>query len=109
MKKGDIMQEILIKEELLQLVLEGKKTTTCRFGKRDYELVKTRLKSNSTENYTHIDLLDMRFIEAKDITDETANYDGFNTREELITVLTSIYGEIKDTDIITIVYFELSE
>jgi hypothetical protein len=103
------MQEILIKEELLQLVLDGKKTTTCRFGKRDYKLTRTRLKSNSSDNFTYIDLLDMRFIEAKDITDETANYDGFNTREELVAVLTSIYGAIKDSDIITIVYFKLSE
>lgn len=102
------MQEILIREELLDQVKAGTKTTTCRLGKRDYAMGKTRLKSNSTDNFTMINLIKMVYHEAKDLTDEIAKTDGFDTKENFLAVMHDIYGEIKDDDIITVVYFELA-
>jgi len=56
------MQTILISEDLLQKVISGEKTTTCRKGTRDYELARTLLKSNSTDNFTYIILTKMNVL-----------------------------------------------
>ena len=43
----------------------------------------------------------------KELTDEDAKKDGFNSREELIEALKKIYGNIKDSEFVTIVHFTL--
>ena len=45
------MEIIHIRPELLELVKLGLKTTTCRFGYRDYPLEKTILQSNASEDF----------------------------------------------------------
>ena len=103
------MQEILIREELLNEVKAGRKTTTCRNGKRDYSMGETQLKSNSTENFAIINLLKMEFRTVGELDDEIAKTDGFNTKAEFISVMEDIYGKLNDDNIITVVYFELAK
>ena len=104
---GLIMQEILIREELLDEVKAGRKTTTCRNGKRDYAMGETRLKSNSTENFAMINLLKMEFRTVGTLDDEIAKTDGFKTKSDFISVMEDIYGKLDDDSVITVVYFEL--
>lgn len=101
------MQEILIREELLNEVKAGRKTTTCRNGKRDYAMGETRLKSNSSENFAMINLLKMEYRRVDELTDEIAKTDGFDTKEKFIAVMEEIYGKLDNDSIITVVYFEL--
>jgi len=103
------METILIRPELLQLVREKIKTTTCRNGIRNYPCGKTILKSNASEDYSYINITGLIYYKFKDITDEIAKGDGFKNRENLIAVMRDIYGEITDDSDITIVSFELCE
>lgn len=103
------MEQILIREELLTLVINREKTTTCRKGIRNYPLGATILKSNSSENQTLINILDMKYIKLKDVTDEIVKSDGFQDKSNLFKVMQEIYEDITDETDITIVYFELME
>lgn len=42
-----------------------------------------------------------------ELSDEDAKLDGFNSREELIRALRRIYGDVKDSDFVTVVHFEV--
>jgi len=103
------MNQILIKPELLQLVKENKKTSTCRQGIRTYPLGLTILASNvpESEDFAYIDIKELRYYKLKGVTDEMAQDDGFDNRENLIKVLESIYEGINDESDITIVCFTL--
>jgi hypothetical protein len=103
------MEIILIRPELLKLVKQGKKTTTCRNGKRNYPLGKTILKDNSSEDYIYINITKLQYSKLKDITDETAQNDRFADRENLIIVLNEIYTGINEDSDVTIVYFSMEE
>ena len=102
------MQEILIREELLEQTIEGKKTTTCRKGIRTYDLGETILKSNSSENFVLINITELKYYKMKDITDEIAKCDGFANRENFIKVMQEIYESINDDTDVTLVIYELA-
>jgi len=101
------METILIKPNLLKLVINGQKVTTCRHGVRTYPLEKTRLQSNSSEDYIYININELKYYKLKNITNDMAQDDGFDNRENLIEVLEQIYDGINDDSDITIVCFTL--
>jgi len=101
------MNGILIRENLLEQVIKGEKTTTCRLGRREYPLVKMIMRSNSSNNFCVIKVLKTEYVAFGNITDEIAKKDGFETRGNFIDVMRDIYGDVKPDDVITIVFFEV--
>ena len=43
----------------------------------------------------------------RELTDEDAIRDGFKSRNELISALKRIYGDIRDDEFVTVVHFEI--
>jgi len=44
----------------------------------------------------------------RELTDEDAIRDGFKSRNELISALKRIYGDLRDDEFVTVVHFEVS-
>lgn len=105
------METILIRPNLLELVKQGVKTTTCRMGIRNYPLTKTILKSNveGSEDFVYIIITDIKYHKLNDITDEIAKSDGFANKENLYNVMKDIYKDITNSSDISIIYFSLTE
>lgn len=101
------METILINSDLLELVKQGKKITTCRNGIRKYKSGKTILKSNISEDFVIINITELVYCKLKDVTEDMAKDDGFVNKANLIELLESIYKEINDESDITIVHFSL--
>lgn len=100
------METILIRPELLQLVIDGKKKSTCRNGIRNYPIGRAILKSNQSDDHCFINITKLVYHKLGDVTDEMAKDDGFDTKDNLLAVMQEIYAGITDESDITIVYFE---
>ena len=99
------METILIRPELLELVRDGKKHSTCRLGRRNYPLGMTKLQSNASEDYSYIDITEMEYIKLGDLSEKVAARDGYRDTVQLIETMKDIYVDITDDSDITIVWF----
>jgi len=93
--------------EYVEAIIEGKKITTVRKGIKRYPV--GRIVELTVDNKpfakARVDKVVVKRV--KELTDEDAKKDGFNSREELIEALKKIYGNIKDSEFVTIVHFTL--
>lgn len=101
------MEKINFDEEYINPILEGKKTTTVRRGIKSYPVGRL---VELTVNNRAFAIAKVRKVVVKrltELTDEDALRDGFASREELITALRRIYGNIKNSEFVTVVHFEV--
>ncbi len=93
--------------EYVDAIIERKKITTVRKGIKRYPV--GRIVELTVDNKpfakARVDKVVVKRV--KELTDEDAKKDGFNSREELIEALKKIYGNIKDSEFVTIVHFTL--
>ena len=93
----------------MERILRGKKVTTVRRGIKSYPVGRI---VDLTVNYKPFARAKVSKVVVKrvgELTDEDAKKDGFNSRDELIQALRRIYGDIKDSEFVTIVHFEVVE
>jgi len=103
------VEKINFDEEFVDLIIKGEKTTTVRRGIKSYPVGRL---VELTVNYKPFTLAKVKKVvvkRVKELTDEDAKRDGFNTRDELISALKRIYGDIADDEFVTIVHFELAK
>lgn len=101
------MDRINFDSEFIPLILKGEKKTTIRKGIRSYPVGKV---VELTVNNEPVALAKVRKVVVKrssELTDEDARLDGFESRDELISALKKIYGDIGDSEFVTIVHFEV--
>uniref|UniRef100_A0A7C3UGX2 ASCH domain-containing protein n=1 Tax=Geoglobus ahangari TaxID=113653 RepID=A0A7C3UGX2_9EURY len=93
--------------EYVEAIIQGKKITTVRKGIKRYPI--GRIVELTVDNKpfakARVDKVVVKRV--KELTDEDAKKDGFNSKEELIEALKKIYGSIKDSEFVTIVHFTL--
>jgi len=93
--------------EYVEAIIEGKKITTIRKGIKRYPV--GRIVELTVDNKpfakARVDKVVVKRV--RELTDEDAKKDGFDSREELIEALKRIYGSIKDSEFVTIVHFTL--
>lgn len=102
-------QTIKLKEDLLKVVKEGnKKATTC-LGIKRYRLGDAFLVNPHDNNDSiKIKINQFKIIQYKEINDDLARIENYNTKEELKNVLKEIYPNIQDEDFLTVVFFKLA-
>lgn len=101
------MEKINFDSEFISLILNGSKRTTIRKGIRSYPVGKI---VELTVNNEPVALAKIKKVVVKrtsELNDEDAKVDGFESKEELIKTLNRIYGEINESDFVTIVHFEV--
>lgn len=92
---------ICIKEDYYKLFLSGKKKTTIRSGLRDIKLGQCYLRTE----YDDWDAVITGFKYSKfcELTEKDAKLDGFDSLNELKSVLLEIYSSIELTQDVTII------
>ena len=93
--------------EYVDAIIEGKKVTTIRKGIKLYPV--GRIVDLTVENKpfakARVDKVVVKRV--KELSNEDARKDGFESKEELIEALKKIYGKVRDDEFVTIVHFTL--
>ncbi|MEM1578183.1 MAG: ASCH domain-containing protein [Archaeoglobaceae archaeon] len=101
------MERINFDAEFIPLILSGAKKTTIRRGIRSYPVGKTVELTVDSKPFAFAKVKKVVVKRASELTDDDAKADGFNCRDELLQALRKIYGDIGDSEFVTIVHFEL--
>ena len=102
-----IRGHIMVKKEFAELILKGVKTSTIRLGKVVPKSKEIIIHSGGRPIAKAI-IENVEYKRVKDLTNEDAKCDGYNSVEELLKSLEKLYNtKVKDTDIITIIRFKL--
>ncbi len=101
------MKSINFDEEYVDLILSGRKKSTIRKGIKSCEAGKVVYLTASSRPFAKARITKAVVKRVRELSEEDARRDGFNSREELLEALKRIYGRIKDSDLITVIYFEL--
>ncbi len=101
-------KHLMIKSDYADLILEGKKRSTIRLGKVQVNNREFFINSGGKIIAKAI-VKDVVYKRVKDLTDDDAKLDGFNSKEELIGELKKHYRNLKDDDVVTIIVFDVVE
>lgn len=95
--------------EYVEAIINRKKVTTVRKGIKRYPV--GRIVDLTVENRpfarARVDKVVVKRV--RELSDEDAMKDGFESREELIDALKKIYGKVKDEEFVTVVHFTVVE
>jgi len=103
------MERINFDAEYVEKILKGEKITTIRKGIKSYPVGKIVDLTVNYKPFARARVSKVIVKRVSELTDEDAKRDGFNSKDELIQALKKIYGEVKDSEFVTIVYFEVVE
>jgi hypothetical protein len=99
------MPVMLIKKSLVDLIKNGRKTTTIRLGRRK---VKTgALTFLSGRDTLKVEVTRVEYKSVERLSQVDAQRDGFSSLEDLIRVLRSFYPDMEPGSEVTLVHFEL--
>jgi len=101
------MKSIDMAERYKDKVLSGKKKMTIRMGRRAFKKGEVVELTCGGEHLGFAIITDVIYVRFSDLSDEDAYNDGFSSRDELIRELSSIYGDIKGSTIMTKIKFKL--
>lgn len=101
-----VQGEIVFASKFLDMIDEGKKTTTVRRGVREYAPGVYDLYNPAKSVHGFIHITGTEVTKFGMLTDEVAKTDGFESVEELKNELLSFYPELTDDDPVTIVHIE---
>jgi len=105
-KLGFLGRHIMLKKDFAGLVLAGIKTATIRLG-----IVKPKKKQvllhSGGRVLAELEITDVEVKKVRELTDEDAKQDGFQSKKQLIENLERIYGRISPDDHVTIIRFRV--
>ncbi len=101
------MKSINFDEEYVDLILSGRKKSTIRKGIKSYEMGKIVYLTASSKPFAKARVKKAVVKRVKELNDDDAIKDGFESKEDLIKALKRIYGKIDDADLVTVIHFEL--
>ncbi len=101
------MERINFDEEFVEPIISGRKITTVRRGIKSYPVgrVVELTAGGSTFALARVKKVVVKRI--KELNDEDARKDGFDSKDELLSALKKIYGDVKDNEFVTVVHFEI--
>ncbi len=98
----------MVKGKFVDLILEGKKTSTIRLGywvpKYDEIIL-----HGGGRPFAVVRITKVERKRVSEINDEDAIRDGMNNKEELINELRKVYGNLKEDYVVTIIHFEVKK
>ncbi len=105
-EKKFFRRHLMVKGKYVDLILEGKKTTTIRKG---YWIPKSReiILHGGGRPFAVAEITDVIYKKVSELTDEDALRDGLKDKEELVKELKKAYGDVKPDDLVTIIKFKV--
>jgi hypothetical protein len=100
-----VITQIPLANELVPLVLSGKKTSTVRLGIRKYQLGPARIVSGNQG--IPIQITGLEFTKVGRLDERVAKSDGYDSLGELLRVLKRFYPSAQIDDDITVIRFRL--
>ncbi|AAB89733.1 MULTISPECIES: ASCH domain-containing protein [Archaeoglobus] len=101
------MERINFDSEFVERIINGEKITTVRRGIKSYPVGRIVELTANGERFALAKVKKVVVKRVRELTDEDAIRDGFKSREELISALKRIYGDIRDDEFVTVVHFEV--
>ncbi len=102
------MERINFDPEYVAAILDGKKTTTVRRGIKSYPVGKLVELTVNNRTFALARVKKVVVKRLRELSDDDARRDGFESRSDLIAALRRIYGDIKDDEFVTVVHFEVA-
>lgn len=99
------MKIIRLHPDYWPAVLSGRKRSTVRRGRRSYVLGDSLLSTGQQETLVRITAI--RYCLVRELTEEDAVRDGFNTLDELLEALHHFYPALHSEETVTIVFFRV--
>lgn len=101
------MERIALAPKYFDIVADGRKTTTIRYGHRDYKTGNGEFYCDICGRRQNIVITDVTCKAFCEITDSDALTDGYASAEDLKSDLKEFYPQIQDTDEVTKVTFRV--
>ncbi|MHC1636950.1 MAG: ASCH domain-containing protein [Candidatus Nezhaarchaeales archaeon] len=105
-KLGFLGRHIMLKKDFADLVLAGIKTATIRLGVVKPKKRQVLLHSGGRV-LAELEITDVEVKKVRELTDEDAKQDGFQSKQQLIENLEKIYGRLRPDDNVTIIRFRV--
>jgi len=102
-----VMEKINFDPEFVPLIISGSKKTTIRKGIKSYPVGKVVELTSDSKQFAMAKVRKVVVKRVSELSEEDAKIDGFDSREDLIKALRRIYGDINDSEFVTIVHFEV--
>lgn len=99
------MERIALAPRFFEMVAEGTKTTTIRYGHRDYKTGEGLFYCDICSREQQITITSVEYKTFGEISNEDALTDGYSNADELKTVLKEFYPEIHNNVEVTKVTF----
>ncbi|NHW23334.1 MAG: ASCH domain-containing protein [Archaeoglobales archaeon] len=101
------MDRINFDLEFVPLIIAGTKKTTIRKGIKSYPVGRIVELTADSKRFAMARVKKVVVKRVSELNEEDAKTDGFESREELLRTLKRIYGEINESEFVTIVHFEV--
>lgn len=102
------MERINFDAEFVEKIINGEKITTVRRGIKSYPVGRIVELTSDGKRFAIAKVKKVVVKRVRELTDEDAIRDGFKSRNELISALKRIYGDLRDDEFVTVVHFEVS-
>jgi len=101
-----LRRHLMMRGEYARLLLSGRKKATIRLGKvvPKYDEV---IVHSWGRPVAKARIVRVEYKQVRDLTDEDARKDGFKSKRELLQELRRVYGNFKDSDLVTVIELEV--
>ncbi|UXD21904.1 hypothetical protein IPA_09405 [Ignicoccus pacificus DSM 13166] len=99
-------RHIMIKGKYVDMILEGRKTTTIRLGKWIPKFDEVTFHGGGRP-FAIARIVNVRYKRVSELTDEDARKDGLKNKEDLIKELKRVYENLRPDDYVTIIEFDV--
>ncbi len=101
------MEKINFDEEFVEPIVSGRKVTTVRRGIKSYPVGRVVELTAGGSTFAIARVKKVVVKRVRELNDEDARRDGFESRNELLSALKKIYGDVKESEFVTVVHFEV--
>jgi hypothetical protein len=105
-KQRFLGRHLMVKGEYVDDILSGRKKATIRLGRVRVKYDELIIHGGGRP-VAKVRVTSVTYKKVKDLTEEDARKDGFNSLNELLDALRKAYGEINPDDLVTIIEFEV--
>ena len=101
------MERINFDEEFVEPIMSGRKVTTVRRGIKSYPVGRIVELTAGGNTFALARVKKVVVKRVRELNDDDAKRDGFESRNDLLSALKKIYGDVRDSEFVTVVHFEV--
>jgi len=104
-----MVKKIHFAKEYKEKILKGKKVSTIRLGKRKYSIGEVVELIVENKTFAKAKIKNVEYLTLKELSEEDARKDGFESKRKLLKALKKHYPKIKENSVVTRIEFEKIE